>query len=68
MENYINGVCRTNLDNYDVSAVNKFAKVPSKGELVQCRKEGKATTLRVVDITHSMKDQKPFIIIELNLA
>ena len=68
MENYINGACRTNLDDYDVSRVNLFVSVPVNGQKVQCLKDGKPTELKVVDITHTMKDKKPFIIVELNLA
>ena len=66
MENFIQGVCRTNLDDYNVDEVKLFASVPLKGEKVQCRYKGEVTSLKVVEITHSLKEGKPFIIVELN--
>ena len=32
---YINGICHTNLDDYDCSLVAKFVAVPRKGEKVK---------------------------------
>ena len=62
----IKGQCKTNLDDYDVSEVREFYRVPNIGERVMCRYKGHRSDLKVVQITHSLKENKPFIIIELH--
>ena len=61
----IKGRCFTNLDDYTCD-VSKFYKVPEKGELVVCKIKGINTTLEVVQVTHTLKDNEPFIIVELH--
>lgn len=62
----IKGHCTTNLDDYDVSKVNEFARVPNKEERVSCTYKGNSTSLKIVQITHTIKDNKPYVIIELH--
>ena len=64
-EMYIKGHCTTNLDNYRMS-VTKFYRVPNKGEQISCFRGGRDATLKVCQITHSMKDGEPYIIVELH--
>ena len=69
-KNYIKGQCQTNLDDYSVSAITIFAAVPRRGDKVACVNKAYsnsgATTLTVVDITHTQMNGEPFIIVELN--
>lgn len=61
----IRGKCSTNLDDYQM-IVTEFYRVPNVGERVSCLRKGELTTLRVVQITHSIKNNEPFILIELH--
>lgn len=62
----IKGKCFTNLDDYDVSLVKEFTRTPNVGERVTVRRKGDLTSLKIVQITHSVKDNEPFIIVELH--
>ena len=62
---YINGHCKTNLDDYEVF-VKKFYRVPNIGERVACRYKGYSTDLKVCQITHTVYDNEPYIIVELH--
>ena len=62
----IKGHCKTTLDNYDVSLVNKFVAIPNKGDNIVCKYKGTDTTLRVYQITHDFRENEPYIIIELH--
>jgi hypothetical protein len=53
----IKGKCKTNLDDYDVSKVKVFAKVPEIGERIACEYRGEKSTLKVVQITHILTVQ-----------
>jgi hypothetical protein len=64
--NFIKGQCHTNLDDYDcLSSPTVFARVPNVGERVACRYKGNVSSLKICQITHDVKDNKPFIIVEL---
>ena len=58
--------CFTNLDDWDTSKVTEFARVPNVGERVSAIYNGKESSLKVVQITHDFKDNKPFLRIELH--
>jgi hypothetical protein len=60
------GHCFTNLDNYDVTRVRVFARVPNVGDRVMCFYKGNVSSLKVCQITHDMKDDQPYIIVELH--
>ncbi len=72
----IKGKCKTSLDNYDVSLVKSFARVPNIGERVTCTYKGNPTDLKICQITHSVMPKEhsmydkevstPFIIVELH--
>lgn len=62
----IKGRCETNLDNCQVDRVELFARVPNIGERVAVTRDYRADTLMVVQVTHDVKDEEPFIIVELN--
>lgn len=64
MNNTIKGHCTTNLDHV-TCYVTKFARVPNIGERVAARYNGHESSLPVVQITHSIKDNEPYIIVEL---
>jgi hypothetical protein len=66
MENPIEGKCVTMLDDVTMT-VTKFARVPNVGERVACTRNGKPQTLRVTQVTHDVKNNKPYIIVELHL-
>lgn len=66
-DDIINGCCHTNRDNFDVSMVKGFARVPNIGEKIACKYNGKDASLKVVQITHDVADGEPFLVIELNL-
>lgn len=61
----IKGHCRTNLDNFECP-VNEFYRVPNIGERVMVIYKGNVSSLPVVQITHDMKNNEPYIIVELN--
>lgn len=61
----IQGKCRTNLDNYDCP-VTVFTRCPNIGERVMVTLRGNTTSLKIVGITHSVKDDEPFILVELH--
>ena len=61
----IKGHCQTNLDDYSM-IVNEFYRVPNVGERVACLRKGNKSSLKVCQITHDFRDDKPYIIIELN--
>ena len=65
---YISGKCFTNLDYWDVSSVDKFARVPNIGERVMARNNGMPASLKVVQITHCIdtRSNKPYIVVELH--
>jgi len=71
-ENTIKGHCKTNLDNWDVSKVKAFARVPNIGERVSATYIGSnghnigSAGLKVCQITHDFKDGEPYIIVELH--
>lgn len=65
MTNFINGRCFTNLDDYDCP-VKVFARVPNIGERVYCTYRGNASSLRVVQITHDVRNNEPFLVCELH--
>lgn len=66
----IKGQCFTNLDDYDCSDVKIFARVPNIGERVYCKFKGNSTSLKVVQITHSIRGERgneyPYILVELH--
>lgn len=62
----IKGHCTTNLDDYDCSKVREFYRVPNKDERISVTRKGYDSTLRVCQITHSVRDNKPYIIVELH--
>jgi len=62
----IKGHCTTNLDDYDVSEVQEFYRVPNKEERVLCKCKGNSTSLKVVQITHCFRGGCPYIIVELH--
>lgn len=63
----INGYCRTNLDDYDLKDSPKvFGGIPNNGDRVTCRYKGNFATLKVVGITHHVKNDLPYIEVELN--
>lgn len=63
----IKGHCFTNLDDYDVSHVKEFARVPNVGERVRVSYKGANTsTLKVCQITHDYRNDKPYIVVELH--
>jgi len=65
--NYIQAVCRTNLDGYDCTRVTRFAALPREGDKVAVWKRGVNTTLRVCSVTHTQKQEDtPIIIVELH--
>lgn len=66
MTTTIKGKCKTNLDNYDTSIIKQFYRVPNIGERVSVLYKGNITSLKVVQITHDIKDGDPFIIVELH--
>ena len=61
----IKGHCTTNLDDYRMT-VTEFWRVPNIGEKVCCERKGYKSSLRVVQITHDMRDGIPYIIVELH--
>lgn len=65
----VKGQCFTKLTNYEMT-INEFYRVPLIGELVACErngdKMGQKTQLRVCNITHTSKNGKPYIIVELH--
>lgn len=63
---YINGICRTNLDDYRVDVVSKFVIVPRIGDNVAVLYKGMKSALKVVSITHDIFLDKPIIRVELN--
>ena len=60
-----NGSCFTNLDDYHCD-VRIFYRVPNIGERVACTYKGHVTSLKVVQITHCVKDNEPYIKVELH--
>lgn len=65
--NWIEGYCRTNLDYYDCNEVKVFAAMPTKGDYVTVRYKGNYSALRIVAITHRVKNgNAPYIEVELN--
>ena len=60
----IKGHCKTNLDNYTMK-VTDFYRTPNIGERIVCFYKGCETTLKVCNITHDFKYNKPYIIVEL---
>lgn len=62
----IKGHCFTNLDNYDCSLVNVFASVPRVGDYVVVLYIGLPTRLKVVSVLHDVKDNQPYLKIELH--
>jgi hypothetical protein len=63
--NYIKGHCRTNLDYYDCSKVNKFVAIPNIGDRVAVTEAGINRHLYVVSVIHDMRDGDPHLEIEL---
>lgn len=63
--NIVRGHCTTNLDDYEMT-ITQFHKVPDKGDRVTCLKNGYESTLRVHSITHTMRHNIPYIIVELH--
>jgi hypothetical protein len=66
---YIKGYCKTNLDDYDCSIVNRFVALPRVGDLVRVLYKGYSTQLKIYSITHCIEatsGRDPFIEIELN--
>jgi hypothetical protein len=78
MNNYIDAVCHTYLDDYTCN-VTKFAALPRIGDKVACVHKQMTTTLKIIDIIHDqvinilhnqtceIADKHPFIRIELGL-
>ena len=70
MSTFIKGKCFTNLDNYDCSEIQIFARVPNIGERVMCKYKGNSSSLRVCQIYHDIRGERgnehPFVIVELN--
>ncbi len=72
--NYIKGLCKTNLDDYDCHIVTLFVAVPRIGDKVTVSKAGRKVSLNVVSITHTVNENpcmgyeegEPYIIVELN--
>jgi hypothetical protein len=64
--NYINAICRTNLDDYNCNMVTKFVALPRIGEKVVVKKNGHVTFLKICQITHDETNGEPFIIVELH--
>jgi hypothetical protein len=62
--NWINGICKTNIDDV-VCVVDKFFAVPRKDELVMVLYKGNATYFKVVSVGHFMRDNEPYILVEL---
>ncbi|MCK9429942.1 MAG: hypothetical protein M0R17_08050 [Candidatus Omnitrophica bacterium] len=69
---YINGICHTNLDDYDCSKITVFVAIPNIGDSVRVLYKGHSSTLRVVQITHTIRKSyigdkiEPVILIELH--
>jgi len=67
---YIEGICRTNLDGYDCTKVTMFVAVPRTGDKVYVLKEGYETILTVISITHTIRCInnicQPYIIVQLS--
>lgn len=61
----IKGTCNTNLDGYECP-IKEFYRVPNKGERVSVWHNGNPSTLKVIQIIHSYKDDRPYIHIELH--
>ena len=61
----IKGHCTTNLDDYTIT-VKEFYRVPNIGERVACMRKNYPSSLKVCQITHDVKDGKPYIIVELH--
>lgn len=59
------GACFTNLDDYNCP-VKEFARVPNIGERVMVIYKGRESSLAIVQITHQLRDEKPFLRIELH--
>jgi hypothetical protein len=62
----IKGRCFTNLDNYECP-VREFYRVPNIGERVMCLYKGNTTSLKVVQITHDVRNNEPFIAVQLHI-
>lgn len=66
----IKGRCHTNLDDYDCSLVKVFAEIPKHGDRVYVKRLNSTSnielTLKVCGITHGVKDNEPYIEVELN--
>jgi hypothetical protein len=60
----IKGHCITSVYGYEM-IITEFYRIPKNGELVRCLYNGKNSTLRVFQIVHDIKDEKPYIIVEL---
>jgi hypothetical protein len=65
MREIIKGQCRTNLDNYECP-VHEFYRVPNIGERVMVKYKGNTSSLKVVQITHDMRNNEPYIHVELH--
>lgn len=63
----IKGRCFTNLDDY-LCHVKQFARVPNIGERVAVIRKGDRASLKVVQITHDLINDEPFIIVELHTS
>lgn len=61
----IKGHCKTNLDDYEM-IVRKFYRVPNIGERVAVLHKGNRSSLKVCQITHEIKVNEPYIIVELH--
>lgn len=67
MREFINAICRTNLDGYDCSMITKFVALPRIGDYVSVSQSKYAVKLKIVQITHCQTpDGDPYILIELN--
>lgn len=62
---YVKGHCTTNRDDY-ITYVTRFYRVPNPGERVGCLYRGRDASLKVYQVTHTIKDEEPYIIVELN--
>ena len=69
--NYIEGRCKTNLDDYDCSLVKVFAAIPNKGDFVDVLYKGGISALAVISVKHKCKNGStsnpmPYIEVELH--
>lgn len=61
----VKGRCFTNLDDY-TCGIKEFYRVPNIGERVSVQYKGNPSTLKVCQITHDVKNNEPYIIVELH--